>query len=103
MDSIDWKWIVGGVIAVVLITINQIANRNKVLETRWNGVKTEPFPSDESEEALAIKEAKALCKRNGNTYTFDKALATVKKIRKMRRERAADKGDTAGGNNKRTA
>lgn len=103
MDGIDWKWFVGAIVGAILLAINQLRSRNDVLERRWEGVKTEPFPSDESEEALAIKEAKALCKRNGNTYTFEKALATVKMIRKMRKEREAAKGDDAGGNNKRTA
>lgn len=73
-------------------------NRKRIetLERQDSSIRTEPFPSDNTDEMQAIKEAKALCKKMGVPFDFDKAHKALRTVREAR-------GDAAGGSNKKTA
>ena len=102
LADIDWRWVAGLAVAAVLAKMTQLGRDNEALRKRvekLERIKTEPFPSDDAEEMLAIRDAKALAKKMGGTFTFDQALQAVIQIRELKKKR----GGSSGGNGQRTA
>lgn len=105
--DVDWRWVAGVVIPAVLFGLHRLNARVTQLEKQLaqvvknnKSIRSEPFPSDTAEEMQAIRDAKALCKKMGSTFTFEQAYKAVKTVRDTKKA----KGATAGGDpNKRTA
>jgi len=99
----DWKWLIGLAIAAVLARVWQMGKEVDDLRKQLRTVKaiqSEPFPSETTEESQAIRDAKALAKKMGDTFTFGQAYKAVKKVRDEKKAREIG-GD--GDSGKRTA
>ncbi len=105
----DWKWLL---LALPVVTgiVGRIIQMGKDLEKLRNQMAafkaddTVQFPSDESEEAKAIKIAKALYKSSGERFTWAQAKKVAKHIREQQRRKEEKAQETSGGDGtKRTA
>lgn len=104
---LDWKWVLA---IPAMYVINRIATMGRELELlrkQFTALKTEDaltYPSDESEEAKAIKIAKALYKSSGEKFTWAQAKKVAKHIREQQRRKEEKAQETnSGDGTKRTA
>lgn len=105
--DVDWRWVAGVAIPAILIGFQRLNARVTQLEKQLaqvvkdnKSIRSEPFPSDTAEEMQAIRDAKALCKKMGGSFTFEQAYKAVKTVRDTKKAKGAS---TGGDSNKRTA
>jgi len=112
VDGIDWRWLLDWkwVLALpVMYIINRIATMGRELEAlrrQFAAMKADdlqPFPSDDSEEAKAIKIAKALHKSFGEAFTWAQAKKAAKHIREQQRRKEQAQETASGDGNRKTA
>ena len=109
-ESIDWKWVAGVAIPAVVVGLHRLNARVTQLEKQLaqvvqenKAIRSEPFPSDTTEEMIAIRQAKELCKKLGSAFTFEQAYRAVKTVRDAKKAKGAGAGGNESNDNKRTA
>src|SRR5690242_600097 len=94
--DIDWRWLAGLAVTSLLAVMSHLRARLVKLEARverYEVERSEPFPSDDTDEARAIADAKALEKKFGKRLTFAQAYRVVKAVRDAKKAKGSCKDD----------